>query len=374
MIAKKDITKMINSLKMFDARTTDFIGSMIWGFQRAKKLRISSISSALPGNYESNYKSIMRALKRLDSYQLLEGLLAFLDSASNILLLDFTEMVRKSAERTNYVGYLQDGETLGYSILALSVPFKGRSKVVFADIISSSIIANSETGKWKLIQEALRPLIPVLQNKTVVIDREFCNEEMINFFLTHRIHFVIRLKVSAGKHEIKITDKRGRRINISITQGSKKNWKGVYYKGKVKVNIAVEWQFNMSEPLYVITDCEPLTGLKYYKMRMKIEESFKDVKDKLGFTKVMNKTLANLLKMLLIGLIAYNLLILIGEMLRDKVLTARERLKYSGLHLLLNMIYSYSRSRLRKTLRQVALYLLANNSDDVVWLRAFRSC
>lgn len=374
MIAKKDIIKMINSLKIFNIRVADFIGSMVWGFQRAKKLRISSISAALPGKYESNYKNITRSLNKLDVSQLSEALLGFLDQANDILLLDFTEMIRKSAKRTSYIGHLKDGETLGYSILALSIPFKGRSKVIFADIISSSIIANSETGKWKLIQEALRPLIPLLQNKIIVIDRELCNEEMIKFFRTHRIHYAIRLKVSAGRNQIIITDKKGRRINISIARGSKKNWKGVYYKGKIKVNIAAEWQSNMSEPMYIITDCEPSEGLKCYKKRMKIEESFKDVKDKLGFTKIMNKTLDNLLKLLLIGLIAYNLLILIGEMLRSQVLTKREKLKFSGLHLLLNMIYSYSRSKLRKALRQVEFHLLENNSDDIAWLRRFRSC
>lgn len=374
MITKKDITKMINSLKIFNVYAADFIGSMVWGFQRAKKLRISSISSALPGNYESNYKNITRSLNKLDISQLSEGLLGFLDSASDILLLDFTEMTRKNAKRTDYVGYLKDGATLGYSILALSIPFKGRSKVVFTDIISSSTIADTTIGKWKFLQEALRPLIPILQKKTIVIDRELCNEEMINFFRTHRIHYVIRLKVSAGRNQIIITNKKGCRISISIARGSKKNWKGVYYKGKIRVNIAAEWQSNMPEPMYIITDCAPHIGLKYYKKRMKIEESFKDVKDKLGFTKLMNKTLTNLLKMLLIGLIAYNLLILIGEMLRDKVLAKRERLKFSGLHLLLNMIYSYSRSKLRKALRYVEFHLLEENSDDVLWLRAFRSC
>ncbi len=374
MIAKKDIIKMINSLKVFNIHVADFIGSMIWGFQQAKKLRISSISAASPGKYESNYKNITRSLNKLEVSQLSEALLSFQDQASDILLLDFTEMTRKNAKRTAYIGYLKDGETLGYSILALSVPFKGRSKIIFADVISSSIIAESATGKWKLIQEALRPLIPLLQSKIIVIDRELCNEEMIKFFHKHQIHYSIRLKISAGKNQIIITDKKGSRINISITRGSKKNWKGVYYKGKIKVNIAAEWQSNMPEPMYIITDCQPSEGLKYYKKRMKIEESFKDIKDKLGFTKIMNKTLGNLLKMLLIGLIAYNLLILIGEMLRLQVLTKRERLKFSGLHLLLNMIYSYSRSKLRKALRQVEFHLLENNSDDVVWLRAFRNC
>ncbi len=373
MIAKNCIIKMINSLKIFKIEFAELIGSMIWSFQQTRRLRISSISAALPGNYETNYKKITRMLNKLDVSQLSEALLTFIDSTSKMILLDFTEMVRKGANKTNYVGYLKDGKTHGYNILALSVPFKGRSKVIFADIISSSTIDQTNIGKWKFLQNALQPLFDLLCNKIIIADRELSNEEMIKFFTTRQIHYAIRLKVNSGRHTVNITDKKYRKIDISITRGSKKNWKEVYYKGNVKVNIAAEWQSNMHEALYVITNCEPCEGLKYYKKRMKIEESFKDIKDKLGFTKLMNKTVNNLHKLLLIGLIAYNLLILIGEIVRNQVLSKRERLKFSGLHVLLNMIYSYTRHKLRKAICQVQFYLRDNISAKYIAFDAFRS-
>jgi hypothetical protein len=49
-----------------------------------------------------------------------------------------------------------------------------------------------------------------------------------------------------------------------------------------------------SEPLWVITNIEPQRALKIYKARMKIEESFKDMKDILGMEKVMNKKQENM--------------------------------------------------------------------------------
>ena len=180
--------------------------------------------------------------------------------------------------------------------------------------------------------------------------------------------------MAPGRGEITITNKRGKRINISIERGTKKFWKGVYYKGKVRVNIAVEWPCQMSEPLYVITNCLPHEGLKCYKIRMKIEESFKDVKDKLGFIKVMNKKMTNTLKLILIGLLAYNIFMLIGECLRDIVLPPRERHKFSGLHLLFNMIYRYTRTKLKKAIRWVEIYLSEDNIDGLVRLRTFRMC
>jgi hypothetical protein len=374
MITKKDITKTIGKLKIFDEKMDNIIGSIIYGFQRCKKLRISNISAALPGNYESNSKSISRALDRLGIEQLRESLLSFVVQGTKHALLDLTEMARNDAVQTDYVGYLKDGKTRGYNILSISIPFKGRSKVVFATIISSAIIASSATGKWKLIQEALAPLIPILQSMIIIIDREFCNEEMLNFFQAHNIRYAIRLKVGAGRSEIIITNKTGRRISISIQRGTKKNWEGIYYKGKVRVNIAAEWQSHMPEPMYVITNCPARGGLKCYKIRMKIEESFKDVKDKLGFIKIMNKKVVNALKLILIGLLAYNIFMLIGEYLRDIVLSPRERRRFSGLHVLFNLIYRYTRAKLRRAVRWLDLYLSEDNIDGVVRLRAFRSC
>ena len=74
---------------------------------------------------------------------------------------------------------------------------------------------------------------------------------------------------------------------LYLVPGKKVFLKGVYYK--VKVNIAGEWKKGFSEPLWVITNIEPQRALKIYKARMKIEESFKDMKDILGMGKVMNK-------------------------------------------------------------------------------------
>lgn len=364
MITKKDIIKIMETLNIFDTNARNAVSSIIYGLQKCKSLRVSRIAATMPGNYESNDKNITRAINRLDIRLLLSGLSAFALQGEDLLLLDLTEMTRKNAKRTGYVGYLKDGITHGYNILTISVPYKGRSKVIFADVISSAIIEASESGKWKLIQNSLEPILHLLRSKTIAIDREFCNEEMINFFRRHGIHYAIRLKLHAGRWTITITNKKGKRINLSIKRDSKKNWHSVYYKGKIKVNIAAEWQSGMAEPMYIITDCEPGKGLKSYKIRMKIEESFKDIKDKLGFTKLMNKKLENLVKLILIGLLAYNILMLIGERLREAVLNRAERRRFSGLHLLFNMLCCYTRAKLKTAIRHVQKYLRRSSSNE----------
>jgi hypothetical protein len=51
----------------------------------------------------------------------------------------------------------------------------------------------------------------------------------------------------------------------------------------------MEERKGFKEPLWIITNLEPLEGLRIYKARMKIDESFKDLKSLLNLEKIMNK-------------------------------------------------------------------------------------
>ena len=66
-------------------------------------------------------------------------------------------------------------------------------------------------------------------------------------------------------------------------------YQDVCYMGEVRVNVIGVWRRRLSCPLWVMTDLEPEEGLRIYLQRMKIEESFKDVKDLLEINKIMNK-------------------------------------------------------------------------------------
>jgi transposase len=81
--------------------------------------------------------------------------------------------------------------------------------------------------------------------------------------------------------------------------------------------VAGEWQEGFSEPLWVITNLEPEEGLEIYRARMKIEESFKDLKSLLDLEKVMNKKRKQMEKVVALVLLAYAIGLLVGEALRD---------------------------------------------------------
>ena len=96
-------------------------------------------------------------------------------------------------------------------------------------------------------------------------------------------------------------------------------YRDVDYMGEVRVNVIGIWRRGLSRPLWVMTDLEPEEGLRIYLQRMKIEESFKDVKDLLGIGKIMNKQQAYMEQMVALVLLAYSIVLMIGEAIRDKL-------------------------------------------------------
>ncbi len=73
----------------------------------------------------------------------------------------------------------------------------------------------------------------------------------------------------------------------------------------MKVNLIGYWQKSLSKPLWIMTSLEPERGLEIYQKRIKIEQTFRDCKDLLHLTKLINKKQALLEQMIALALIAY---------------------------------------------------------------------
>ena len=149
------------------------------------------------------------------------------------------------------------------------------------------------------------------------------------------MHFVIRLNL--GSHPPIIHDRRGRRIDLVVSQGEEQIHTGVLYQGQVRVNLIGRWERGLREPMWIMTDLEPQQGWQLYQQRMKIEECFRDLKSLLGLHKLMNKTQHNFEQMIALVLLAYAVGLLLGETLRDQLYAHRPSLReaYSGLFILL---------------------------------------
>ena len=82
--------------------------------------------------------------------------------------------------------------------------------------------------------------------------------------------------------------------------------------------------------MWVISNLPPEEAIEIYKLRMKIEESFRDLKDLLSIDKIMNQKQENMEKMASMVLLSYSIGLLIGEGIREVEYTGKKRKLYSG--------------------------------------------
>ena len=79
----------------------------------------------------------------------------------------------------------------------------------------------------------------------------------------------------------------------------------IFFKGQAFVNVIGIWKAGFSKPVWVMTNLQVKRGLDFYLQRMKIDESFRDMKNLLGLEKLMNKHRDLMEKMVALLLIAY---------------------------------------------------------------------
>jgi hypothetical protein len=89
--------------------------------------------------------------------------------------------------------------------------------------------------------------------------------------------------------------------------------------GTVKVNLIGYLRKGLSKPPWVTTSLEPKCGLDIYLKRMKFEETFRQFKDLLHLSKLMNKKQSLLEQMIALSLLAYVVCVWFGEAIRDVV-------------------------------------------------------
>ena len=313
--------------KLYPDSTPQVMGEILWSISRARSLRISSLSNEIaptPGSY----KRIQRFLDRFDHQ---EALMRFFNPKAPLFIGDVTEIPRKEAYKTEWIGTLSDGKTKGFWLLTLATPYHGRAMPFAIEIFSSKTINKGVMSKNMIYDKFFGQIKELVGDKPIVFDRELCGENYLKMLIHHRINFVIRLNMKAH-----IKDKEGKVLNEDfkrVPPGSVRFYKGVYYKG-IKVNVALIRKKGEKEPIVVISNLHPKTALAFYLKRMQIEETFRDGKEKLGLEKVMNKKMENTKKLISLLWISFNIMLLIGRQLREGKNSAFRK-KYSCLFVVL---------------------------------------
>lgn len=311
--------------------------SALW---QAKSARLSDLARALPGAYEAAYKRVQRFLGRVDPAALLWR---WFDAQAEYVIGDVTEVARPQAKRTAYVGRLKDGKTRGFDVLALCTPKRGRA-LPFAFVTYSSATLNQEcTSRNREHQRALAQVKALIGDLPLLLDREWSYGEWLSELVEAGIRFVIRLKV--GNPPVRLVDRWGVDVGLQIRRGERKVYRDVLYQSTIPVHVCGWWERGFAQPVWLVTNLEPEDALRLYPKRMKIEQSFRDEKSRLGLDRLMSQSRSQMEKLVALLLLSYALGVWIGEVLRDQRFgpadeagTEAKRRKwhrYSGLFVLL---------------------------------------
>jgi hypothetical protein len=337
----------------------------------AQSVRLSEIAQKMPGKPDANYKQIQRFLVTADPKTTLRRLF---QTDAPFVLGDPTEIPRRRAWHTSYVGTLSDSKTKGFWLLTLATPIRGRALPFHFVTYSSKTIGEEESSRNLKHLNAFAAIKELIGEKPLVLDREFSYLELLENLQAEQVHFVIRL--NWGSHPPRLTDAEHRTQVLQIAQGETEIYRQLYSKDCVAVSVSGVWKKGLSEPLWVMTDLNAETGLQIYFARMKIDESFRDLKNLLHLDKLMNKKPEQMERMIALGMLAYSIGVITGEGVRDEVfgelpqsskkisplerIPGRPQLRqskkwklYSGLFILLKQKLDLPLERRRKIFREI---------------------
>ena len=298
---------------LFDSRElAQKAGRILAGLLEAQSPRLSRIAEKMPGTPAANYKQIQRFLAQADPQA---ALLRLFQTDAPFVIGDPTEIPRPQARKTAYVGTLKDGETKGFWLMVLATPFRGRALPCSFVTFSSRTLATDAETRNQVHLRALAQIKDLLGDKPLVLDRDFSYLALLEHLTAARVNFVIRLNLRS--HPPKLYHAEGREVDLSLTPGETVIRRDVWYRGQVRIQLIGRWEKGLAEPLWVMTNLDPRRGLEIYLQRMKIEESFRDLKSLLHLDQVMNQRQDRMEKMVALTLLAFSLGLWVGERLRD---------------------------------------------------------
>lgn len=357
-----------------DDHTAHQASEIIEGIMQARSPRLSDIAARMAGNEAASYKRIQRFLQDNDPREALKRLF---NEEAEFVIADPTEIERPHAEQTEYVGTLKDGETKGFWMLTLATPLRGRA-IPFHFLTYSSRTIEDEPSSRNLEHfKAIQEIQQLIGSRPIVFDREFSYRELLKSLVDEDVHFVIRLNMGANPPLFYYDAERKQRLKLLVAPINKpKIYRQVYYMGEVCLNVVGIWRYGFKEPMWIITNMDPESGLKLYFQRMKIEICFRDLKSLLHIHKVMHKSQLYLNKMLAMVMLTYIITLFIGEAIRDvqyaqvlpqevdlltvPIVDKRSRwFLFSGPFLLLKQRYRLQQSVLRQIVK-VALLIFTH--------------
>lgn len=299
---------------LFD-REEEKAARILWSILETQSPRKSDWSQVFSDSSEgANYRTIDRTLPKLEATK---ALMRLYDPQSPFVVVDPTEMECPQARRTDYVGRLSDGETLGFWMVTFAQPYRGRVIPFHFGIYSEATLNEQVSSRNLAWAEMLSEVEGLVGDTPLVFDREFSAQKWLDTLAQSGCSWVIRLSKGSG---VKFYDEQAEEILLILEKGESRQIEGAYYRGQTRMNVAGVWREGSKEPgfAWVMGNLPPGDLVEVYEIRMKIEQTFKDAKSLLGIEKVMNKKREQLETTLALLLIAYALGLMVGEAVRDQ--------------------------------------------------------
>jgi len=185
IITLRDMEKYADQL-FTGAREAMKAAPILKGILDAQSSRISEIVQHMDGSAESNTKKIHRWLKDGDPDI---ALMRLYNDDTPYVIVDVTEVKRPQAKRTQYMGVLKDGQTLGFDLLMLATPYRGRALPFHCISYSSRTIAGEKRSRNMEHRWAIADVMSMLGNTPLVFDREFSYERLTKVSFNEKLCF-----------------------------------------------------------------------------------------------------------------------------------------------------------------------------------------
>jgi len=257
---------------------------------KTEKLRINEIAKNLPVHVKRKKSKQTRLLRFLDSYLPLNG-----------VTFSWTSLVlQKVYKRESHrMMILVDEVDLidGYKALVAAVPFRKRAipivfKIFTNQQIRDMVYRSKNDVVWNFMDQANETIQKVIWDTAMTSDREpvfifdrgFADVKFMKYLDFMGVKFIIRVRKNTG---IMVEGHTG----MLSSFGQWGYFRNVVYHmtERIQVNLfCAEDDSDPDDPVFIVSNIDDGIGL-LYRLRMRIEEAFRDMKSLFGFRHLVLK-------------------------------------------------------------------------------------
>jgi hypothetical protein len=180
-----------------------------------------------------------------------------------------------------------DQSTLGgrWEMLWASLPFRGRAlPIAFGLFTYADIQEGRETSQNRIEETFVRQVVGMLPEPSravLLFDRGYARVALFRLLEELGVHYVVRIKTNVW---VSHRQHMGCLKGFSVDQGVQVWWPGALYhqSARYRLHIAITRNATAEEPWYLATNLPRAEmAVRYYEMRFRCEELFRDLKDQL---------------------------------------------------------------------------------------------